>query len=168
MAIKLMQASIQISHMFQPISSCSTLKIMRFNRDTTATQSKITKKSQRFCKNSPGFGSNVVLAKSGEQNFGVVGEETQLDYNSTDQIKKSLYDALLGMLKSLIEFKFGNNYMLFNICPVGVNRGIFGLQPDKRIEIAKLVEQLESCNPNPEPTDHLEKVRLNFAFGVHF
>lgn len=139
-----MQAPIQISHMFQPISACSNIKIMRFNRALTATHSKITKKSPRFCKNTPGF-RTVASAKSGEQSSGVIGEdekeETQVAYKSTDQIKQSLYDALQG-----------------------VNRGIFGVQSGRKAEILKLVEQLESCNPNPEPTDHLEKVRLIFFF----
>ncbi|KAI5672632.1 hypothetical protein M9H77_12996 [Catharanthus roseus] len=51
------------------------------------------------------------------------------------QIKETLYDSLQG-----------------------INRGIFGVQSERKDEIKRLVEQLESCNPTPEPTENLEKM----------
>ncbi|KAK8951895.1 hypothetical protein KSP39_PZI004607 [Platanthera zijinensis] len=37
----------------------------------------------------------------------------------------------------------------------GIDRGIFGLSSAKKVEIEAMVEQLESRNPTPNPTDHL-------------
>ena len=40
----------------------------------------------------------------------------------------------------------------------GIDRGIFGLQSQRRSEIEELVRQLEDRNPNPDPTAQLEQV----------
>lgn len=44
----------------------------------------------------------------------------------------------------------------------GINRGIFGVSSDKKIEIEEFVKQLESQNPTREPTLSLDKVAGNW------
>ncbi|XXG44786.1 hypothetical protein AAC387_Pa02g0045 [Persea americana] len=57
------------------------------------------------------------------------------DSKAVDEIKAALYQAFEG-----------------------TNRGIFGVQSGKKSEIEGLVKLLESQNPNPDPTENLEKV----------
>nr|XP_043632498.1 fibrillin-5, chloroplastic [Erigeron canadensis] len=40
----------------------------------------------------------------------------------------------------------------------GINRGIFGIPSEKKSEIEDIVKLLESLNPNPHPTLHLNKL----------
>jgi len=40
----------------------------------------------------------------------------------------------------------------------GINRGIFGMPSAKKSEIESLVQQLESLNPTPYPTQELHMV----------
>lgn len=42
----------------------------------------------------------------------------------------------------------------------GLNRGIFGVQNARKVEIESLLQLLEAANPDPRPTDNLDKVTL--------
>ncbi|XP_022844615.1 probable plastid-lipid-associated protein 7, chloroplastic isoform X1 [Olea europaea var. sylvestris] len=79
------------------------------------------------------FGLNSSV-KAAEQSSELVADEKIIPEEPA-KIKRDLYDALQG-----------------------INRGIFGVTSAKKTEILKLVELLESQNPNPEPTSCLEKV----------
>ncbi|KAF3790892.1 putative plastid-lipid-associated protein 7 [Nymphaea thermarum] len=72
--------------------------------------------------------SSAAVADEG-QGAGVVPE-----CRSPAEIKEALYHSLQG-----------------------INRGIFGVASARKTEIEGLVNSLESCNPNPEPTGDLEK-----------
>lgn len=45
----------------------------------------------------------------------------------------------------------------------GVNRGVFGVSNARKQLIEQLIESLEHVNPVPRPTEHLEKVNLQFS-----
>ncbi|VVB13831.1 unnamed protein product [Arabis nemorensis] len=62
-------------------------------------------------------------------------EEDETDDITVSQIKEDLYEALKG-----------------------INRGIFGVNSDKKTEIEHLVKLLECRNPTPEPTGELDKI----------
>lgn len=138
MALKILHSAATSPHMFYPF--CITTKIMKIERALLSTHS-IHKMNSRFCTH-PVWTSNFGVAKAGEQGFGLVGDmeeeeiqETQTDSYSIDQIKQSLYAAVQG-----------------------INRGIFGVPTETRAGIERLVKQLESQNPTPEPTQNLEKM----------
>jgi hypothetical protein len=40
----------------------------------------------------------------------------------------------------------------------GLNRGIFGVQNARKVEVESLLQLLEAANPSPRPTDDLDKV----------
>lgn len=61
--------------------------------------------------------------------------EQSSDYITVSQVKADLYEAIQG-----------------------INRGIFGVPSEKKSEIENLVNLLESQNPTPDPTLHLDKV----------
>lgn len=46
----------------------------------------------------------------------------------------------------------------------GLNRGIFGVQNARKVEIASLLQLLEAANPDPRPTDNLDKVSFQTLF----
>ncbi|XP_015056814.1 probable plastid-lipid-associated protein 7, chloroplastic isoform X1 [Solanum pennellii] len=76
----------------------------------------------------------TIFASSQQQQSNV-----EISHSTSSQIKIQLYDALQG-----------------------INRGIFGVSSDKKIEIEELVKQLESQNPTFEPTLSLDKVAGNW------
>ena len=53
-----------------------------------------------------------------------------------------------------------------NMWKKGTNRGIFRVQSGKKSEIEGLVKSLESQNPNPDPTENLEKVSNITLWGI--
>lgn len=110
------------------------------------------------------FGLNSSV-KAAEQSSELVADEKIIPEEPA-KIKRDLYAALQGKF-NLIPFQMGflywiqlKSYDMWRIwtCIVGINRGIFGVTSAKKTEILKLVELLESQNPNPEPTSCLEKV----------
>ncbi|KAL2521369.1 putative plastid-lipid-associated protein 7 [Forsythia ovata] len=136
MATKFIQPPIPASHVFPP--KPSTLRMMKLHGALLATH-QWNKKCSRFGENPFGFGLSSSV-KAAEQSSELVAEEKVIpeessDYRKVAQIKRDIYDALQG-----------------------INRGIFGVTSTKKTEILKLVELLESQNPNPEPTSCLEKV----------
>ena len=40
----------------------------------------------------------------------------------------------------------------------GLNRGIFGVQNARKVEVESLLQLLEAANPSPRPTYDLDKV----------
>ncbi|KAL3527971.1 hypothetical protein ACH5RR_012627 [Cinchona calisaya] len=129
MATKLIQPPKSAPNFLHPIPS-GTIKIMRVHKALSATHSR-KKNHTKFCEYPSGLGT-IFSSKASEKNFGVEVEDVK---KTIQQIKESLYDALQG-----------------------INRGIFGVPSEKKAEIARLLELLESQNPSPEPTMNIEKM----------
>ncbi|KAK3032199.1 hypothetical protein RJ639_035911 [Escallonia herrerae] len=79
----------------------------------------------------------VSTVKVAEESCGLIEDNPDIarEESRVEQIKADLYEALQG-----------------------INRGIFGVPSAKKSEIEDLVKLLESQNPLPDPTSHLEKV----------
>ncbi|PIN11569.1 hypothetical protein CDL12_15827 [Handroanthus impetiginosus] len=131
MATKFIQPPIKAPHVFPP--KPSSIKMMKL--DFLATH----KNCIRFRESPFGFWSHFSV-KAAEKSSDlasaneVITQEDK-DFRTISQIKQDLFAALEG-----------------------INRGIFGVPSEKKTEIEKLVELLESQNPTPEPTLCLEKV----------
>ncbi|KAJ4953383.1 hypothetical protein NE237_030215 [Protea cynaroides] len=113
-------------------------KVIQSNRAITATHLRI--KCSRYGENHLGFRAVYSIKAAEQKSSGLVSEnqeirETAGAYKTVSQIKDDLKEALQG-----------------------INRGIFGVQSAKKSEISGLVELLESQNPNPDPTQDLDKV----------
>ncbi|CAI9109061.1 OLC1v1008798C1 [Oldenlandia corymbosa var. corymbosa] len=133
MATKLFQPPKSAPHLFHPIGNVARKMIMRsVHRAFSATHS-MSKRCRNKHWHHPLLGLEIIaLAKASEQGFGV---EVENEEETVQQTKSSLYEALEG-----------------------INRGIFGVPSEKKAVIEKMVKQLESLNPNPEPTTNLEKM----------
>ncbi|XP_027077590.2 fibrillin-5, chloroplastic-like isoform X1 [Coffea arabica] len=129
MATKLIHPPKSAPNLFHPIAS-SAVKIMRAHKALSATHSS-HKNCSRFSEYPFGL-RTIVSTKATEKSFGV---EVQDEKQTIQQTKQSLYDALQG-----------------------INRGIFGVSSEKKAEITRLIELLESQNPSPEPTMNIEKM----------
>ncbi|KAK3024941.1 hypothetical protein RJ639_042945 [Escallonia herrerae] len=104
-------------------------KMMKTHRTLSATH-------HRFGHYPSGF-RPISTVKVAEESSGLIEDNPDIarEESRVEQIKADLYEALQG-----------------------INRGIFGVPSAKKSEIEDLVELLESQNPLPDPTLHLEKV----------
>ncbi|KAK1403811.1 putative plastid-lipid-associated protein 7, chloroplastic [Heracleum sosnowskyi] len=117
---------------------CIITNLMRTPRPFSTTDTS-NKKNTRIKQHPNGF-RLISTIKVAEQTSTVVGDDDEETTESQNcktlaQVKAELYDTLQG-----------------------INRGIFGVPTEKKMEIENLVKLLESQNPTPDPTQNLEKV----------
>ncbi|XP_074295548.1 fibrillin protein 5 homolog [Silene latifolia] len=129
MSTKLMQSTIQASHLF-PLLSKLKSQLPKLNIINVRPNYTILKHFTPF--NNPSSKHYIKVAAAA-----AVSEEQDSSVPEADNalIKSSIYHALEG-----------------------INRGVFGVTSEKKKEIQNLVVKLEAHNPTTNPTQDLDKV----------
>ncbi|KAK4264804.1 hypothetical protein QN277_025934 [Acacia crassicarpa] len=130
MATKLLHPSMADSHLSPLIFRTTSNNITKLQGYVSPSPRSKPNTSSRFAETRFGF-RPITIRKVAEQSFDLLGDHEE----AISCTKTSLYDAVQG-----------------------INRGIFGITSAKKSEIETLVKQLESVNPTPDPTLHLDKM----------
>uniref|UniRef100_A0A7N0TSZ6 Plastid lipid-associated protein/fibrillin conserved domain-containing protein n=1 Tax=Kalanchoe fedtschenkoi TaxID=63787 RepID=A0A7N0TSZ6_KALFE len=126
------------SHVFNPpIKTSSRMLLRKWVTLVTATATHFLASKNPILGKYPSGSKPLFTIGASELSSGV--DETDAETKDPSAVRADLYQAVQG-----------------------INRGIFGLTSEKKLEIERLLKLLESQNPTAEPTANLDKLGGNW------